>query len=394
MRSPLAALPLAALLALGACDSNPAGEGRASPLPYGYREPQGKIDRSASQQGAALDEISAVVWGEVLTRRRLIRETGGRVEGQDDAAFERELASRQLEWARTQLMVKAAEQEGLRIVPAVLDDALARERERLTLELSKNTGRPVTFEEYLAQQRLSEEEFRTRVQQREMRMAYLRKLLVGFGKQVRPQVDLTVSPAEVRRLYRERPELFDTKPAARFALFQLQTVDAMVGDVTPVQAEQVTAQRAEELARLFASGVASAELAQRFKLGERQWKEFDQLSERFSFEAGSTWLFAPERRVRDAKVFEFEETPGGPVVLGVLELRVGAKRTFQESYDDVVRAYEVGRQGRLEAIKVIELVQGGTVVWPASLADQLVDAARGTLDKLDRDEVLSRARFR
>ncbi len=62
-RGPLACLLLlAACGPLAACDSNPAGEGRPSPLPYGYREPQGNAGRpKPSTEGEALDEITAVV---------------------------------------------------------------------------------------------------------------------------------------------------------------------------------------------------------------------------------------------------------------------------------------------------------------------------------------------
>jgi hypothetical protein len=121
---------------------------RPSPLPYGYHEPKGKAPRPKAVEGQELDEISAVVWGEVLTRRRLIRETGGHKEGQDDAVFERELQRRRLTWAKEQLMVKAAEADGLRIVPAVLDEAVEREKKSLVAELEKNTGRAVRIEEY------------------------------------------------------------------------------------------------------------------------------------------------------------------------------------------------------------------------------------------------------
>jgi hypothetical protein len=376
-------------------DGNPSGEGRPSPLPYGYREPKGRVERgAAAEQGEELDSISAVVWGEVLTRRRLIRETGGRKEGQDDTAFERELQRRRLAWSKEQLLCKAAETEGLRIVPAVLDDALAREKKRLVEELSKNTGREVTFEEYLAQRQISEDEFRTSVKNRELRMAYLRKLLVGLGTQVRPQVDFTVTPAEVRRLYREQPDLFDEKPAASFALFQLFATEALVGDMSFVEAEKATAERAQQIVAAWQAGEDAASIAARLGLSKRQWSQVDQLVETFQVPVASEWLFAPERRPRDARVFEFPELPGGRVVLCVLEVRAAKKRTFEESYDDVVNAYEMGRQSRLEALKVIELVQGSSVVWPASLADLLVDEARVTLQRLDQDPVLSRARFR
>ena len=395
-RGPLALFALLALSGpLAACDSNPAGEGRPSPLPYGYREPQGRVARpKPTTEGEALDEISAVVWGEVLTRRRLIRETGGQKDGEDQVAFERDLRRRKVEWAKEQLLVKAAGQEGLRLVPSVLDEALEEEKQRLAKEASDNTGRPVTFEEVLAQQHLSEEEFRTSVKNRVLRQYYMRKLLVGLGKSARPQVDASVSPAEVRRLYREQPELFDEQAGARFALFQLQTADAMVGEVTPVEAEAVTLRKAEEIVAAFRAGAEPRDIAKRFALGERQWKVIEQVETKFAIPQGGEWLFAPERKVRDAQAFQFEQVLGGPVVLGVLEVRAARKRGFGESYDDVVKVYRFGREMRLENQRVIELVQGGAVVWPPALADDLVDDARNKLRQIDADERLSRARFR
>lgn len=395
-RGPLACLLLlAACGPLAACDSNPAGEGRPSPLPYGYREPQGNAGRpKPSTEGEALDEITAVVWGEVLTRRRLIRETGGQKDGEDEVAFERDLRRRRVEWAKEQLFVKAAEQDGLRIVPSMLDEALEEEKKRLADEATENTGRPVSFEEVLAQQHLSEEEFRTSVKNRVLRQIYMKKLLVGLGKSARPQVDLSVSPAEVRRLYREQPELFDEKPGARFALFQLQTADAMVGEVTPVEAEAATARKAEEIVVAFRGGAAPRDIAKRFALGERQWKELEQIETRFAIPEGGAWLFDPQRKERDAQVFHFEQVLGGPVVLGVLEVRPAQKRGFSDSYDEVVKVYRFGREIRLESQRLIELVQGGAVVWPPALADDLVDDARNKLRQIEADERLSRARFR
>lgn len=392
----------AAALALPACNSaslgaNPADanptEGRISPLPYGYQEPASRPAAARPEGGQELDEVVAVVWGEVLTRRRLVRETGGRQPGQDDAAFERELGLRRVEWAREQLLVKAAQQEGLRIVEAQLDEAMEREKARKVKELGENTGRPVTFEEYLAQQRISEQEFRAGVKNRELKRAYLAKLLVGLGKQARPQVDLSVSPAEVRRLYRERPEDFDVQPGVRFALFQLLTVEALTGDTTPAQAEERTRAKAEQVAQALRAGTPPAEVARRFELSDRAWTQSKGFEEDFRFAEGKPWLFDPSRRKGDARVFEFEKAAGGPVVLGVLETRPGAKMTFDEAYGKVVTVYELVRQNRLENEKVIELVQAGGA-WPESLADSLVEDARRRLARLDKDPVYSRARFR
>lgn len=383
-----------ACLLLTGCDSNPSGEGRVSPLPYGYREPDVRARATRPAQGQELDELVAVVYGEALTRRRLIRETGGRAPGQDDAAFEADLERRRVEWAREMLLVKAAESEGLRAVASAIDEAVARAKAEKVQELSRNTGRPVTFEEYLTRQNISEEEFRTQVKHREMRLAYTQKLLVGLGRGMRPQVDYSVSPAEVRRLYREEPELFDDQPGARFAFFVVPTIEYLVDDVSPSQAEAAARARAEELAQAFRAGATPRQIAERFKLGERVWRELPELQSTFKYPEGAAWLFAPERKAGDAQAFQFAGEPAGPVVLAVLEVRAAAKHSFDEAYDDVVGAYRLSRRLRLENLKVIELAQTGSVVWPESLADQLVDQARDTLQKIDQEQRLARARFR
>ncbi len=386
-------LALVACAAAG-CDSNPAGTGSVSPLPYGYQEPAKRARVTREAEGQELDEIVAVVWGEVLTRRRLIRETGGRVAGQEEAEFEADLERRRLAWSREQLLVKAAEQEGLRLEPSILDAAVEQlKREELALA-AKNTGRPVTFEEYLAGRDLSAEEFRLQVRNREMRRGYMRKLLVGLGRSARPQVDLTVSPAEVRRLYREEPELFDDKAGARFVFFLVPAIDELVGELSPAEAEAAALAKAERIAQAFRGGEAPQAIAQRFGLSERVWREAPEIQSEFRFPEGAAWLFAPGRRPGDAAVFRFEKEPAGPIVLGVLEVQAARKLDFDSAYKAVEDKYVLARQVRLEHQRIIELVQGGSVVWPDSLADRLVDQARQQLRQLDEHPVYSRARFR
>src|SRR5262245_8900008 len=109
MHRPAVLASLLAAVLLSGCEgtnpsqSNPSEKARPSPLPYGYRAPTGAAAQPAKKtEGEELDEIVAVVWGEVRTRRRLIRESGPRAEGQDEASFEKALAMRRLRWAREQ----------------------------------------------------------------------------------------------------------------------------------------------------------------------------------------------------------------------------------------------------------------------------------------------------
>lgn len=393
-RPALVALVLALLAPGCSSGSNPSEKGQPSPLPYGYREPA----RSASQappkvEGEELDEIVAVVWGQVLTRRRLVREIGPRAPGQDESSFRKQLAAAQLRWAQQQLFVKAAEQEGIQIPSAYLDEEVTKKKAKMTQQLSKNTGRPVTWEEYLAQQHTSDAEFRDDVREDAMQYFYLQKLRSGLGRGSRPQVDFVVSPAEVRRLYREQPELFDAPQEVTFAIFQLRFVDAATGDVSPADAEAATRAKAAAVAAAFRAGEAPAAIARRFALDERDWKAFEEPVRRYPVEQVSGWLFDPARRAREATVIE-PERAGGPVVVGLLSVTPREKRTYDESYDKVVAAYREGRALRLANTKLIEMVQGGAVAWPEELANAIVDQARDTLQKLDADPVLGKATFR
>jgi hypothetical protein len=270
--------------------------------------------------------------------------------------------------------------------------------------LSENTGRPATFEEYLAQQNISEEEFRQSVHDAELQQAYFTKLSRGLFRGARPQVDLTVSPAEVRRLYREQPKLFDVPPEVTFAFYTLRVIDEAVGDVSPAQAEEATRRKAEAIAQALRAGEAPAAIAKRFAVDERLWREFKEPEREFRIPKIDEWLFDPARKPRDAKVFAPEDLvdprmpdvppPDGPVVLGTLTVTPGKKLDFNEAYDDVVAAHQEGRGLRLRELKIIELVQGGAIAWPADLADELVEHSRAQLARIDEHPRYARARFR
>jgi hypothetical protein len=402
MQRPLV-LALAGALLLAGCESanpadsaNPSEKARPSPLPYGYKEPKGQSERLAPQaDGEELDAIVAVVWGEVLTRRRLIREAGPRGEGQDKASYEKSLALRRLRWAREKLFVKAAELEGLTIPAAMLDEAVQERMDQAVKEMSENTGRPVTFEEYLHQQNMSLDEFRSSVRNTEIQNALLRKHLLGLGRGTRPKVDWTVTPAEVRRMYREQPKLFDDPQKAAFVIYQLRFVDQAVGDVSPVEAEALTQKKAEDMAAAFRAGETPEAIATRFGIDAREWRVTVEPVTQLAplLKPVETWVLAPERKKGEAAVLS-PPRMGGPLVVGVLEVVPAKKNSFEDSYEAVVDKIKFGRRLRMEALLVIELVQGGAVAWPAELADELVEQARGTLKDLDEDPVLGRAHFR
>jgi hypothetical protein len=383
---------------LGACSSKP--ETRPSPLPYGYAYRQGTAPKDPrpppAASGEQLDAAIAIVGDDVLTRRRLIRETGGRVADESDAAFERGLKKRMLNWAAERVFVQAAERIGIKLPEASLDEYVKEQSDKLVKRAREDTGQPVTLADVLAERHISYEEFRESWRSKLYVMLYLRKLMVGIGG-TRPEVDMEVSPAEVRRVYRANPGLFDQQAGARFSLWQLQVKTYLVGDRSFIDAEQEATRQAEALGQAFKAGASPAEVARRFAVPPEDWRENEQFVEQDSFrerfrdDQTTAWLFAPERRARDTLGIAL---PHGPLVVGVLEVRPPRRRSFEEVYDDVVARMKRGRELRVEKEELIRLVRQGAVAWPEELADALAMDAQETLGLLERDPAMAGARFR
>jgi hypothetical protein len=395
---------LLAALALAACSSDKP-DVTPSPLPPGYRpvshglaeggaEPEG-----AEEKGQELDAVMAVVEGEVITRRRLVRESGGRAKGQDEAAFEAQLRRRLMDEVQLQLFVKEAQRAGVTIDEGVLDKLVREELDRRVKEASKRTGEPVTTEAYLREQGLTMGEFRESARRQLYRQAYMIRLVRGLGGPTRPMVDMTVSPAEVRRLFWSHPGAFDEKPAVRPAAFSLPVSQYDPDKVGFLEAEKMATADAQALAARLRAGDAPEALAARFHVPAGQWTapdafvgeaERDNLVRSFGAE-GAAWLLAPERRTGEATVVS---TGDGSVVLGVLARRPGRTVPFEEAAPKIVEIIRFAREARLERQRLIQILSTHNVVQPPEVANALLLAAREDLRKLEEDPILGAARFR
>jgi hypothetical protein len=404
-----AALFVAAGAASGGCaaDTNPSQAAnpnqtqvRVSPMPYGvaYR-PEGARPAWASE-GKSLDEVLAYVEGRPITRRRLIREGGGRPPGIEDEAFERQLQERLKQRVVEELFVREAERVGLTLPEQALDEVMAEQKRKMVEEATKTEGRPVRFEEILRDLDVTEAEYRDMFRRRILQARYMRRILTGGGP-LRPQVEMEVSPAEVKRIHREHPGAFDVKPGVRFAAFLPKFATYLAGDRPVAEAEAAMNQAAARIAEALRRGEDPAAVAARENLARerREWTETaefvpqdaETLPQAFG-EAAVEWLFAPGRRPRDATVLE-QPRGEGPLVLGVLEVQAARRRDWDEVRDEIVKLVRLAREKRVEANLVIQMVSQRNVVWPQALADAIVEEARAVLARLDREPVLGSARF-
>ena len=88
-------------------------------------------------------------------------------------------------------------------------------------------------------------------------------------------------------------------------------------------------------------------------------------------------------------------TPTGPWIFGIVETRPARHLPFDEVQDDIRKHIRIGKQARLEALTMVELLtKGSGTVWPEELADLLLDDARRTLRQISEDEVWRTARLR
>ena len=371
---------------------------KVSPMPYGvaYRGDAAAADWQA--KGTSLDEVLAYVEGRPLTRRRLIRESGGRPPGLDDETFERQLQERLKNWVVEELFVRESQRIGLAIGEQDLDRFMVDQKARLVEESSKREGRPVTWDEYLTDRGITEGEFREMLRRQILRVRYTRRMWLGLGP-LRPQVEMEVSPAEVKRIYRENPGEFDVKPGVKFALFPLRFSKYLTADRPVSEAEAEMNATANRIADALRRGEAPADVARRENLAREQgeWNQTadfvpadSELVQGTLGEEAAAWLFAPERKPGDAMVVAKGEDP---VVLGVVEVQASRRREWNEVREEIVRSVVFAREKRLEANLIIQMVAQRNIVSPQVLADAVDRDAREVLARLDKDPVLGAARF-
>jgi hypothetical protein len=399
MRAPrpplLVLLLLAAGGALAGCSSD--DDVRPSPIPPGYamllqqRGGAPPRPRRGEAGGDTLDELLAVVDGEVLTRREVLRRLRLPERPDPDRDVEEEILQARKEWAQQRIVIGAARRAGLQIPESAVDKIVEEQIQIRIKRYEEDSGQRLSRDDYLRNRGLTYAEFREQIKGAVIYEFYLQKLLKGVGKPTRPEVDWDVSPAEVRRIYYDHREAFDQKPGVRFALFQLRIERFETGERDIFEAEEAAQEQAEALAAGYRQGQDPAALAGRFGVADDDWTVSKDFVERFLQPQGNKWLFDPQRRVRDAVIFN---DPTGPLVLGVAEIRPGRARPLEEVYDDIVERIQVGKQARLAAQLAIDQLNRGSVIWPPELADELLDDAHALLDQIATDDVLGGARLK
>ena len=400
-------LPLGLLVA---CSSS-VGEIRPSPIPPGYLEalareggPDGGTRRRERQAGEQIvDGLIAAVGDRFLTRsevlRRLRLDEGRRPPGM---SIEDEIARERVNWAQTQLLGIAARQAGLRADARMVDGIVREQMKRMLDEASKKEGRPVGEDEWLASKRLTKEEYRRQFEDEVVALAYVQKLMHGVGGPTRPEVDTEVTPQEVRRIFRDHPEMFEDPAKVRGAVFQFSVAGLADETHTPAEWQDLAERRAEQLAELFRQGHEAEFLARRYGLDDDKlglWlvaekaQPLEDVGKRLKSGVPGIedWLARPDLAAGQALVARH---PEGPIVFGVIEAVPAAQRSFADAHDLIVGRIREARAAYLRARTVVQMLDTGSVVSPADLEDDVLDSAQAVLDQLASDDVLGKVRLR
>jgi len=391
----MAALLLAGA-ALGGCNSD--DEVRISPVPAGYaallrqQEYAEGERKDLTEGGRTVDELLAVVDGEYLTRREVMRSLRLTEEDASDPDVEEEIRGTRLEWAKQRLIMGAARRAGLRIPPSAIDNIVDQQLEEEMKRNEEQGGEPLTQEEYLAERQLSREEYRAEIYGAVVAEYYIRKLFDGIG-QARPDLDKEVTPAEVRRIYYDHRSKFDLPAGVKLALFQLPIEAFETEDRDFLEAEEVANAVAGRLAQEFNGGTEPKTLAKTYKLPKANWRVTSDFVVKFPQPEANAWLFDPGRKGRDVRTFR---DVGGPIVIGVIETRPARRRDLSdpEVYDLIVGMLQGARRRQLRAKLTVDLLERGGVVWPDELADELLDDAQNDLDMIASHEIVKNARLR
>jgi hypothetical protein len=352
-----------------------------------------------SAEGENLDEILAVVEGKMITRRRLIRETGGRSPDIDDATFESSLHRRLKERVVEEILVREAHRVGIRLKEKHLDEVIREQSRVIVKDASKSEGRPVTIDEVLADRGLTREEFRENTRRRGLCEICLLRMLEGVGG-ARPQIDMEVSPAEVKRMYALNPDAYKLKRGVKLVLFRFPLRRYTETAPSFEEAEAAAIRDARALAEAFRNGEEADALARRHDLsrdrGEmqaipRMIEEGDAALEVSVGSGAVAWLFDPKRRPRDAAV---QPDPQGPRVYGIVEVQEPREREWDEITAEIVARVQDARRLRVRTELIVRAVTEQNVLWPSSLADELVVDAQGILDEMAQHPILGAAQFR
>ena len=415
--SPLAA-SLALTLALVACrgrartSEGPAANAPRASQPQTPAVPSARLAAdgagappavpSPPPTGVNLDELMAVVEGESITRRSLVREIGERGPDQDEREYELHLHAALLRRATNRIFVKAGEREGLVVTPDRVDEYV-KEQKRAEVDsarqqaegIEKGSGAKITFERILKERSITMEEYRSEKAKELMRRQYFYVLWHGVpGK--RAVVDLEASPEDVRRLYAAHRSELDERTGVRYAIFVLQPFDAPDAAKRSYDEVMADAKRsAEALLTDFRRDSDGERVAKAFGIKKGRWTEvpagqFAEANEVRPKAAGD-WLFSPGRHTGEWTVLLPPE--GGVLAISLIELRPARTLSFEQVQDAILERIRQIRLIRFQEQHTLDLLAKAQI-WPASLADDIVDRSRASLKRLDDDPVNRDIRLR
>jgi len=389
-------LGLLCALLLAGCSSG--DEIRPSPLPADYATRIAQRPSVHTTGGRTLDETLAVVDGEVLTRRQVLRRLRVNEAQARSGDVEEEIKQARKDWARQRLVMAAARRRGLSIPPSAIDELAEGQ---LKKEMAKNleeTGEDLDRESYLKARRLTWREYREHIKGLIIDEYHLRMVTRGIGG-ARPEVDYAVSPAEVRRIYYDNRAAFDQPQGVRMAIlrFPLERFEREGRDL--IETEALATREAEGARQDLERGVPVDDVIQRHHLreGDSQVSPEDKFMPKPELQPGQrpgpdvAFIFDPARRPGDAKVFPLGD---GPTVISVLEIQQARRRQLPEVYDQIVRVVQQGKMGYARAQLVFDQVdQGTSAIWPPELAAELLADAREQMAEIAKHPVLGKVRL-
>lgn len=357
-----------------------------------------KAPRGRRKGERVLDGVIASVGDQFLTRREVERRLRlTKADPVGDTNRELEVDRERVRWAEQQLLVKAARQAGITVPPDRLDEYAENMLQEMMKIASEELDRPMTRDQYLAERRITWEEFTSQMRDEFMSRIYLAKLRDGLSG-ARPVIDRTPSPSEVRRIYRENLKEFDIQAGAKLALFQLFVNGVADDDHTPAEWEALVKRRADQLASLYQQGHKAKKLARHYGLDDEEMgfatvtpmTALTKLAKTVKKEEFEAWLLDPNRRVRDTIIIN--DVPG-PLVVGIEELRAARVLPYSEAREKIVNAVRAGMADHLKARTIIEMIARGAVVSPPELEDLLLDVEQDVLDRIAADPLLKSARL-
>jgi hypothetical protein len=368
--------------------------------------PRPRVPVPAPTPGEAksLDELLAVVEGDVITRKRIAKLIGERTPDESEAEYEQKIYRKLLERANTSVVVKAATRMGLSAPPDLLDAFVVRasKREvdaaRAKAEKAKpGSGATITFERILAERGQTMEDYRAERTDEMLVGNYFHVLVNGVpGK--RAQLDLEASPGDIRRLYDAHRARFDVQPGVRYVFWIAKPTDYFGRENrTYDQAKELAVRALEGAIADHRRGEPAGEVARKHGIGEESWRELPKgrWHERgiFTMKGGpevEEWLFDAARKPGDARVFAFDD----PLGMVVVEVRPGRPRTFEEVEPELAQLILDVREKRFRLTHTLELLGRATVQSRLPVLDDLQAAARADLRRLDENEVTRDVRLR